>query len=166
MFVKNNFEAGYVNGTLGKVEGFSSQNYPIVRTFNDKVITASPESWAVEVEGMVKAEVSQVPLRLAWAITIHKSQGMSLDAAEIDLSKAFQPGMGYVALSRVRTLAGMKLVGFNNMALRVNEEVLEVDRQLKDLSTFSEDYLHEMSMGDIQKQQKEFIKKNESKSIN
>jgi len=163
MFVKNNFEAGYVNGTLGKVIGFSSQNYPIVKTFDGKTITATPDSWAVEVEGMVKAEITQVPLRLAWAITIHKSQGMSLDAAEIDLSKSFLPGMGYVALSRVRTLAGMKLVGFNNMALRVNAEVLEVDRQLKDLSTFSEDYLHDLTIGDVNKQVEQFVKMNETK---
>ncbi len=163
MFVKNNFEKGYVNGTLGKIIGFDATNYPKVKTFDDRIITAEPESWAIEVEGVVKAQVTQIPLRLAWAITIHKSQGMSLDAAEIDLSKSFLPGMGYVALSRVRTLSGMKLVGFNNMALRVNAEVLEVDKQLKDLSLLAEDYLNEVTRGDIKKRQEQFIKISASK---
>jgi len=68
---------------------------------------------------------------LAWAITVHKSQGMSLDAAEMNLSKCFEPGMGYVALSRVRSLDGVKLTGLNKTALEVNDDTLEVDRQLK-----------------------------------
>ena len=75
----------------------------------------------------VVASISQVPLRLAWAITIHKSQGMTLDAAEINLGKAFGHGMGYVALSRVRTLEGIKLVGINDVALRVSPEVAAFD---------------------------------------
>lgn len=166
MFVKNNFESGYVNGTLGTVTGFDSTNFPIVKTVEGKLITAIPESWAIEDEGSVKAQVTQVPLRLAWAITIHKSQGMSLDAAEIDLSKSFLPGMGYVALSRVRTLVGMKLVGFNNMALRVNQEVLEVDKQLKALSLLSEDYLNDLSRETIMKEESDFIKRSTPKQYN
>ena len=95
---------------------------------------ASPESWAVEDEGKVLAKISQVPLRLAWAITVHKSQGMSLDAAEIDLSKCFELGMGYVALSRVRSLDGIKLMGINEVALRVNEDVVKKDKEFRELS--------------------------------
>jgi len=75
-----------------------------------------------------------VPLRLAWAITVHKSQGMTLDAVEMDLSKSFEYGMGYVALSRVRTLAGIKLLGINNIALEVNPKVYEMDKLLEELS--------------------------------
>ncbi len=128
MFVKNNFDKGYVNGTLGKVIGFDANDYPIVETTAGLEIIANPMTWQIEEETKILAEIHQIPLRLAWAITIHKSQGMSLDAAEIDLSKSFVPGMGYVALSRVRTLAGMKLVGLNEMSLRVNPEVLEMDK--------------------------------------
>jgi ATP-dependent DNA helicase PIF1 len=76
----------------------------------------------------------QLPLRLAWAITIHRSQGMSLDSAEIDLSKTFTPGMGYVALSRVRSLDGLYLNGINAMAVRLHPAIYDLDRLLKSLS--------------------------------
>ncbi len=131
MFVKNNFEEGYVNGTLGKVIGFDGFDFPIVETARGERLSAHPAKWSVEENGRVLAEIKQVPLRLAWAITIHKSQGMTLDAAEIDLSGAFEKGMGYVALSRVRGLEGIRLLGLNDTALEVNEEVLEFDRELR-----------------------------------
>jgi len=130
MFIKNNFEVGYVNGTLGVVVGFKG-SLPIVRTYNGKEIIVENESWHIDEDGVVKARITQMPLRLAWAITIHKSQGMSLDAAEIDLSRSFVAGMGYVALSRVRSLEGLFLKGINNMALSVNEDILDFDQELK-----------------------------------
>ncbi|KKQ59070.1 MAG: AAA ATPase [Parcubacteria group bacterium GW2011_GWC1_38_17] len=130
MFVKNNFDAGYVNGTLGIIDGFDNDGAPIVRLFSDKKITVLPVQWAVEEDGKILARAEQLPLRLAWAITIHKSQGMSMDAAEIDLSKAFVPGQGYVALSRLRTLAGLVLLGMNEMAFAVHPEVATLDRSL------------------------------------
>lgn len=131
MFVKNNFDKGYVNGTLGEIVGFEKNSDPIVKLLNGETVVASAETWLLQEENVVKAQISQVPLRLAWAITVHKSQGMSLDAAEIDLSKAFVPGMGYVALSRLRSLAGLKLVGFSEMALKVSEEVLKKDLEFQ-----------------------------------
>lgn len=133
MFIKNNFEQGYVNGTLGVVEHVA-QGSIAVRTLAGKRIAVSEETWQIEEDGAVKARISQYPLRLAWAITIHKSQGMSMDAAHIDLSRAFGPGMGYVALSRVRTLAGLTLAGMNAQALRVHEEVIEQDRHFREQS--------------------------------
>lgn len=134
MFVKNNFEKGYVNGTLGKIADFSESGHPVVETLNGKKIIAAPESWSVEENGKVLARITQIPLRLAWAITIHKSQGMTLDAAEIDLSGAFEEGMGYVALSRVRTLKGIKLLGLNEVAFKVRQEILELDVELRTCS--------------------------------
>lgn len=138
MFIKNNFEDGYVNGTLGKVTGFEDNGWPVVETTNGLEIVAAPVEWTIEDEGKVLGMVSQIPLRLAWAITIHKSQGMSLDSAEIDLSRSFAYGMGYVALSRVRSLEGMRLLGINPMALRVDEKVSEMDgvfrKQSKELA--------------------------------
>lgn len=129
MFVKNNFESGYVNGTLGVIEDFED-NIPIVRTFSREKISVFSAEWVIEEDGKTLARVEQLPLRLAWAITVHKSQGMSIDAAEIDLSKSFVPGQGYVALSRLRTLAGLYLRGMNEMAFAIHPEVFKLDVHL------------------------------------
>jgi len=139
MFVKNNFKEGYVNGTLGKVIGFDNNSFPIVKTIKGKTITVAKERWDIEKGDVIAATIWQIPLRLAWAITIHKSQGMSLDAAEIDLGSSFGCGMGYVALSRVRRLSSIKLVGINENALRVNEEIIEKDKEFMLLSEENEE---------------------------
>ncbi len=134
MFVANNPSLGFYNGSRGRVTDFKD-NQPIVElTGRRRRISVSPHSWKLEEDGRVRAEVSQLPLRLAWAITIHKSQGMSLDSAEIDLSRSFTPGMGYVALSRVRSLDGLYLSGINNIALSMHEEIYEFDRSLRQTS--------------------------------
>lgn len=133
MFVKNNFELGFVNGTLGVVAHCDTHGVT-VRTVTGRMIDVPLASWVIEEEGKIKAEITQYPLRLAWAITVHKSQGMSLDAAEVDLSRSFEPGMGYVALSRIRSLAGLSLLGLNETALKVNEEVLEYDQHFAEVS--------------------------------
>ena len=78
------------------------------------------------------AGVKQLPLRLAWAITIHKSQGMSLDSAYIDLGKCFEYGQGYVALSRLRTSKGLILGGLNKKALEVHPMVSRKDKEFRD----------------------------------
>lgn len=160
MFVKNNLEEGYVNGTLGKVIAFSDYGFPIVETVDGREITAFPVSWTLEEEGKVEAEISQVPLRLAWAITVHKSQGMSLDLAEIDLSKSFVQGMGYVALSRVRSLNGIRLLGINRMALTVNPEVVKLDKTFRELSILVVDDLDKLGILNKNKKQKRFLESN------
>ncbi len=138
MFVKNDPEYNYMNGTLGTVTGFSKENLPVVELENGKELTVTPVDWSLEEDGKVRASINQIPLRLAWAITIHKSQGMSLDRAEIDLSKAFTYGQGYVALSRLRTLEGIALSGFSAKALMMHPQVMEYDRTLRELSDLSE----------------------------
>lgn len=135
MCTKNSPEKGFINGTLGTITGFAPVGgMPIVRTFEGGEFEVEPMEWAIEEDGKVKAQISQVPLRLAWAMTIHKSQGMSMDAAVIDLSSAFEFGQGYVALSRVRRLAGLHLIGFNERALQVHPEVLSYDEQFRQRS--------------------------------
>lgn len=132
MFVANNFEKGFVNGTRGQVIKFDKKTgKPIVKTLDGRTIKVGYHQWQVKEDDKVLAEVSQMPLRLAWAITIHKSQGMSLDAAIVDLSKAFTPGMGYVALSRVRSLEGLYLEGLNETALLMHEEIYDLDKELR-----------------------------------
>ncbi|HPS28609.1 MAG TPA: PIF1 family DEAD/DEAH box helicase [Candidatus Paceibacterota bacterium] len=130
MFLKNNFDLGYVNGTLGTVSECEPGMNPIVLTKDGRYITVPLASWEIEDElgKEVLAMVQQYPLRLAWAITVHKSQGMTLDEALIDLSRSFTPGMGYVALSRVRTLEGLHLLGFNDVALKVSNKAIKLDK--------------------------------------
>jgi len=159
MFVKNNFNKDYVNGTLGKVIGFEKddEEYPVVETYTGIKIRVRPESWTIEENDRVVAEISQIPLRLAWAITVHKSQGMSLDAAEIDLSRAFVCGMGYVALSRVRTLEGINLLGFNHTAFKVNKDVVELDKELIEFSKITKQGLQKMSRLSRKRAQRDFL---------
>ncbi len=158
MFIKNNFEEGYVNGTQGIVVGFDTMDMPIVQTFSGKKITAAKANWTIDNEnGSTVAEIRQIPLRLAWAITVHKSQGMNLDAAEIDLSKCFIEGMGYVALSRLKTLGGLKLMGVCDMAFCVNEKAVHVDKEFKELSQRNSEYLKKIGEAKIQKFQQVFI---------
>ena len=157
LFVKNNFEAGYANGTLGVVKSFSADGVPIVQTTQGIEIHASPVDWSIEEDGRVKASVTQIPLRHAWAITIHKSQGMSLDAAEIDLSKSFAYGMGYVALSRVRTLAGISLIGMHKDALNVNPDVLVLDETLQVRSEEAEELFGKIKKEELILLQKQFV---------
>lgn len=135
MCTKNNPRAGYANGTLGVIAGFDDESsYPIIKTKEGETIKVEPAEWIVEENGVVKARIIQVPLRLAWAITVHKSQGMSMDKAVMDLSDVFEYGQGYVALSRVRKLEGVYILGFNPRAFQVHPEVLRQDEIFRKLS--------------------------------
>jgi ATP-dependent DNA helicase PIF1 len=153
MFVANNPQKQFVNGTLGLVIDFNDDDMPIIKT-NNRVITAEAHTWKTEDGEKVIAEVTQLPLRLAWAITIHKSQGMSLDAAEIDLSKSFEPGMGYVALSRVRSIDGLFIKGINNMAMVVNPQIIELDVQLRSKSARAKSELENLEAKKIKEHHK------------
>ena len=189
IFIKNNYEKGYINGTLGKVVSFSKgENLPVVEIFSGRKIIVDMEDWILEDDkGNIKANVEQIPLRLAWALTIHKSQGMTLDAAEIDLSKTFEVGQGYVALSRIRSIEGLRLMGLNDVALMVDELVLGIDSEMKkqsrlnslkarnidkkELKEISANFILEnggtMEEGDIKRNRKEMSQeKNERKSVN
>jgi len=150
MFVANNFAQGFVNGSRGRVVAFKNDLPMVELLSNGRIIKVEPHTWTLTEDDRKKAEVSQLPLRLAWAITIHKSQGMSLDAAEIDLSRSFTPGMGYVALSRVRSLEGVYLKGINQMALAMHPQIFEFDAQLRaasqELADSTEDIAEEAAM--------------------
>ncbi len=129
MFTRNNFDAGYVNGTLGTVVGFDDGGLPIVETRSGRSLLVDTIDWTIQDGNKILAKITQLPLRLAWAITVHKSQGMSLDAAIIDLGAAFEYGQGYVALSRVRSLAGLYLERMSEQALMLHPAVVEKDRE-------------------------------------
>ena len=132
MFTKNDQGGRYVNGTLGVVADFDAdEGHPVVATRSGKRIVAEPSTWKIDEAGKERASITQVPLRLAWAMTVHKSQGMSLDAAVVDLARAFEYGQGYVALSRLRTLSGLHLLGLNDLSLRVHPTAVAKDAEFR-----------------------------------
>lgn len=133
MAVKNAADRKYANGSIGTVVAFEPvTEYPIVRFRNGREVTMQPDTWELRDGDKKRAGITQIPLRLAWAITVHKSQGMTLDGARIDLRKAFVEGMGYVALSRVKSLDTLYLHGINRMALQMSEDAKYIDGLLRD----------------------------------
>lgn len=142
MAVKNSPQKLYANGSIGTVVDFEPlTEYPVVEFRDGRRVTMVPDVWELRDGERKRASISQVPLRLAWAITVHKSQGMTLDAAKIDLRKAFVEGMGYVALSRVRDLDNLYLYGINRRALEVSPDALAIDEVLRQASReFAERY--------------------------
>jgi ATP-dependent DNA helicase PIF1 len=139
MFTKNSLDGSYVNGTTGEIDKYSKDTgYPIVRLRSGRYIEAAPTEWKMDAEGKTLATIVQIPLRLAWAMTVHKSQGMSLDTAVIDLSRAFAYGQGYVALSRVRSLQGLHLQGVNERALQIDPQILAEDESFREQSMMNQ----------------------------
>ena len=135
MAVKNSPQKLYANGSIGTVVNFEPlTEYPVVEFRDGRRVTMVPDVWELRDGERKRASISQVPLRLAWAITVHKSQGMTLDAAKIDLRKPFVEGMGYVALSRVRDLDNLYLYGINRRALEVSPDALAIDEVLRQVS--------------------------------
>ncbi len=158
MFTKNSLDGAYVNGTTGEIVGFAvDTKFPQVRVRSGRIIQAAPVDWKIEIDGKLLATISQIPLRLAWAMTVHKSQGVSLDAALVDLSSAFAYGQGYVALSRVRTLAGLHLRGLNDRALEVDPVVLAQDRAFRQQSADAKTMLLSVAPNDLAALQQQFI---------
>ncbi|NEG69508.1 PIF1 family DEAD/DEAH box helicase [Bifidobacterium choloepi] len=134
MAVRNDQNHQYVNGSLGTVVDFASEGrggWPVVAFENGNVVTMKQETWDMMDGETVLASVGQVPLRCAWAITIHKSQGMTLDAAVMDLKRTFAPGMGYVALSRVESMDGLFLRGVSERMFLVSPQAIDLDGRLR-----------------------------------
>ena len=93
------------------------------------MVEIDPYVWHVDPSDSTKGSVEQLPLKLAWAATIHKSQGLSLDSALIDVRATREPGQTYVALSRVRTLAGLYLKDVFK-GVWVSQEAIEFTKRI------------------------------------
>ncbi len=130
MAVKNDSEGKFVNGSTGYVLDFVD-GFPIVKFDGKAPMPIYPQEWEKRAGERLVASITQIPLRLAYAITVHKSQGMTLDRAEIDLSKAFVSGQGYVGLSRVRSLDSLYLKGINRRSLMVSSKAQEIDAEFR-----------------------------------
>nr|XP_029710981.1 ATP-dependent DNA helicase PIF1 [Aedes albopictus] len=130
MLLKNlNIAEGLVNGARGVVTNFV-QGYPLVK-FKKRDLLVKPEKWSIKTPGAVIVTRSQLPLKLAWAFSIHKSQGLTLDCVEMSLSKVFEAGQAYVALSRAQSLDSLRVLDFDGNQVWANPKVLEYYRDLR-----------------------------------
>lgn len=126
-------EAGLVNGSVGTVKAFGPGGVTV--QFIGQKVTVEHAEWSIkEQEAALNGEIRfktvatrrQIPLRLSWAATVHRSQGQTLDRAIVDVADAFDAGMAYVALSRVRDLESLSIVGkIPHSAIRVNQAALD-----------------------------------------
>lgn len=170
MFVKNNPLVDVYNGTLAEVVDFEKDDdgelLPLVKLNNQRTLLVSHETWSIDDDnGIAIVSFSQLPLCLAWAITVHKSQGMTLDAAEIDLSQTFELGQGYVALSRVRSLSGLKLLGLNQKSLLLDNFAQAANRRFLALSAECEAWFNALSDEQKQDKKQSFINKNANQNL-
>jgi len=124
ILIKNlNVEIGLVNGSTGTIREI--QNDKIHVTFDNGITeTITRVDWELELDNS-KVICTQIPLVLAYSLTIHRSQSLSLDSAILDLADCFCNHMVYVALSRVKTLDGVYLTTFNEKKITVNKKLLE-----------------------------------------
>ncbi|XP_030630601.1 ATP-dependent DNA helicase PIF1 [Chanos chanos] len=134
MLTKNlDVQRGLVNGARGVVVDFQpdSQGFPRVRFLCGAVEVIKRERWMFKAGGGVYLSRQQLPLKLAWAISIHKSQGMTLDCVEISLARVFECGQAYVALSRARSLDGLRVMDFDPHVVQANPDVLLFYKKLR-----------------------------------
>lgn len=127
-------KAKLCNGSRGTVVGFETCQgsvLPIVKFNGGVQKTVAPHTWKVMAEGKVVASRTQIPLKIAWALSVHKSQGQSLDLVEIKCDDAFEYGQLYVALSRVTSLEGLTLIGFDPKLVKAHPKVLAFYAQFK-----------------------------------
>lgn len=126
MLLKNiNISDGLVNGARGIVNGYTHDGgIPIVKFKSNKEYVAKPEKWIVKTPTGNLLIRKQIPLRLAWAFSIHKSQGLTLDCVEMSLSKVFEAGQAYVALSRAQSLQSVRILDFSAKQVWANPDVL------------------------------------------
>ncbi|XP_057994433.1 ATP-dependent DNA helicase PIF1 [Hevea brasiliensis] len=152
MLIKNlNVWRNLCNGATGTVTGFvepedkyvlhlSPDNLlPVVKFDSGPEMVVEPQVWEILEGGLTVAWRSQIPLHLAWAQSVHKSQGMTLDRLHTDLSRSFGYGMVYVILSRVRTLKGLYLSGFNPSMIKAHPKVLHFYESLAGEEQYKED---------------------------
>lgn len=130
MLIMNmDIDNGLVNGSRGVVTRFVD-DIPIVKFLNGEERTIDYYTWEIEENNRKVMSITQIPLKIAYALTIHRSQGCSLDYAEVDLSNCFEYGQAYVALSRVRNIKGISILGLDFDKISAHPKAIEFYRDL------------------------------------
>jgi len=130
IFLQNDPQKRWINGTRGTVTKIEVDKITVKKEPGREVAVDKSSFSMLDAEGNVTATAIQFPLALAYATTIHKSQGATLDELWCDLRSLWEPGQAYVALSRLRTAEGLKLVGWNPRSIIVDPKVLEFYQRL------------------------------------
>ena len=149
MFIRNHPEGLYFNGKLGKLVGKTDDLLKVKLADEDKTIMVDKEEWkntsfelndtTKEIETKELGTFTQYPLRLAWAVTVHKSQGLTFDSLQLDLENSFAAGQLYVALSRCRSLEGLKLLTkLKSANVIVDNRILEFYNAISVDDTFND----------------------------
>lgn len=131
MLNANNIYEGLANGSRGIIIDFSNDGYPIVHFLNDVIVEIKYKDYKIEdnSDSVVK---KQIPLIHAWAITIHKAQGMSLDYLETDIGNSiFEYGQAYVVLSRIKNLEGLSLLNIDYTKIKANPKIIDYYKSIK-----------------------------------
>lgn len=130
MLLKNiNVSAGLVNGARGVIKEFKD-DLPVVKFKNKQEYIAKHEKWVVKSAGGGTLTRKQIPLKLAWAFSIHKSQGLTLDCVEMSLGRVFEAGQAYVALSRAQNLQSLRVLDFKASQVWANPDVLQFYKEI------------------------------------
>lgn len=136
MLLKNlSTEDGLVNGAVGVVKSIDKYGFPKVK-FNCGItkLIDKTSTWRVKIKGVVVASFTQLPLKLAWSTTIHKSQGLTLDKVRIALKGCFADGQAYVALSRARSIEGVFLDDFQPSFVKTSKQAYAFYRAIYERS--------------------------------
>jgi len=143
--IKNIFNLGLVNGSRGIVTGFTKSGFPLVEFINGKTIVIKPETWEINLGSFEKTikifnkketykrvlTIMQLPIKLAFALSIHKSQGMTIDCVRTNIGNSiFSTGQIYTVLSRVRSLENLYIDDFNPSKIRINPKVKRFYKKL------------------------------------